>query len=224
MWRIAEIDDEYRERMYDLLDLYAEEYNPKRPVICLDEKPKQLINDKRSPIPMEKGKFGRYDYEYERNGKANIFVAVDFKGGKRDIKVTDRRTKKDFAFYIKHLIDNVFPDVEILRIVLDNLNIHSEKSIRENFDESEANKILDKIEFHLTPKHASWLNIAEIEINVMDIECTGRRIGNKEILVKETSAWCNQRNETNSKIKWKFTKKDADKKLSKYYTNQQNQN
>jgi len=217
MWCIAEIDEEYQQRMYDLLDLYEEEYDPKRPVICLDEKPKQLIKDKRSPIPMEKGKIEKYDYEYERNGKANIFVAVDFKVGKRDITVTDRRTKKDFAIYLKHLIDNIFPEAEKLRIVLDNLNTHTEKSIIENFDEIEAKKILEKIEFHPTPKHASWLNVAEIEINVMDIECTGRRIGNKEALIRETSAWCDQRNEKESKINWKFTKKDADKKLSKYY-------
>jgi hypothetical protein len=219
MWCIAEIDDEYKERMYVLLDLYEEEYDPKRPVICLDEKPIQLINDKRRPIPMEKGKLEKYDYEYKRNGKANIFVAVDFKGGKRDITVTDRRTKKDFALYIRHLIDNVFPDVEKLRIVLDNLNIHSEKAIKENFNEIESNEIFDKIEFYPTPKHASWLNIAEIEINVMDIECTGRRIGDKETLINETTTWCDKRNEKETIINWKFTKKDADKKLSKHYIN-----
>jgi len=143
MWCIAEINEEYRERMYDLLDLYAEEYDPKRPVICLDEKPKQLIKNKRDSIPMRKGKLEKCDYEYERMGKTNIFLAVDFKGGKRDITVTNRRTKKDFAFYIKHLIDNVFPNAEILRIVLDNLNTHTEKAIKDNFDEVEAKKNIE---------------------------------------------------------------------------------
>jgi len=124
MWCIAEIDEEYRNRMYNLLDLYAEDYNPDEPVICLDEKPKQLLGDARPSILMKKGSSEKYDYEYKRNGKSNIFVAVDFKGGKRDVTVTDRRTKKDFARYIKHLINNVFSDAKKLIIVLDNLNIH----------------------------------------------------------------------------------------------------
>jgi hypothetical protein len=218
MWCIAKIDAEYRKRMYDVLDLYEEEYDPKRPVICFDEKPKQLLSDNRKSIPMKKGSPEKYDYEYKRNGKSNIFVAVDFKGGKRDVMVTDRRTKNDFALYMKHLLKNTFADAEKLRIVLDNLNTHTEKSIKETFDEKEAKEILNKIEFHYTPKHASWLNIAEIEINVMDIECTGRRISDKKTLIKETRAWCCERNEKQSKISWNFTKKDADKKLSKYYT------
>jgi len=219
MWCIAEIDEEYRNRMHDLLDLYAEDYNPDEPVICLDEKPKQLLGDAKPSIPMKKGSSERYDSEYKRNGKSNIFVAVDFKRGKRDVTVTDRRTKKDFAQYIKHLINNVFPNAKKLRIVLDNLNTHTKNAIKETFDEKEANDILDRIEFHPTPKHASWLNIAEIEINVMDIECTGRRIADKKSLIKETKAWCNERNKNKSKINWSFTKEDADRKLSKYYTN-----
>ena len=218
MWCIAEIDEKYRKRMYNILDLYEEDYDPKRPIICFDEKPKQLIEDKRKPINMKKGSPERYDYEYKRNGKVNIFVAVNFKGGKRDITVTDRRTKKDFALYIKHIINNTFSSAEKLRIVLDNLNTHTEKAIRETFDEKEADDILNKVEFHYTPEHASWLNVAEIEINVMDTECTGRRISDKTTLINETKSWCNERNENKSKINWNFIKKDADKKLSKYYT------
>jgi hypothetical protein len=172
MWCIAKIDEEYRKRMHNILDLYEEDYDPKKPVICFDEKPKQLREDKRKAIPMKKGSPEKYDHEYKRNGKANIFVAVDFKGGKRDITVTDRRTKNDFALYMKHILNNTFSDAEKLRIVLDNLNTHFEKSIKDTFDENEANDILNRIEFHYTPKHTSWLNITEIEINVMDIECT----------------------------------------------------
>ena len=218
MWCIAEIDNEYRTCMYDVLDLYEESYDSKRPIICLDEKPKQLIDDKRNPIPMKQGSPKKYDYEYKRNGKVNIFVAVDFKGGIRDVTVTDRRTKKDFALYIKHILNDTFSYAEKLIIVADNLNIHTEKAIKETFDEKEANDILNRIEFHHTPKHASWLNVAEIEINVMDTECTGRRIKDKTTLINETKSWCDERNKNKSKINWNFTKKDADKKLSKYYT------
>lgn len=217
MWCIGEIDNEYRKRMYNILDLYQEPYNPKKPVIGIDEKPKQLIDETRAKIPMKPGSPEKYDYEYVRNGRANIFIAVDPKRGKRDVKVTDNRTKKDFARYMKHLVEEVFHDAETIRCVLDNLNTHNESSFYETFKEKEAEKLLNKIEFHYTPKHASWLNVAEIEINVMDIECTGRRIGNKDTLINETQAWMKRRNKNKNKIDWKFTKKDADKKLSKYY-------
>ncbi|MDR1820687.1 MAG: IS630 family transposase [Methanobrevibacter sp.] len=217
MWCINEIDEEYRNRMYDVLDLYEKEYDPFYPVICFDEKHKKLIEDVRERIPIKPGKPEKYDYEYKRNGTANIFVAVDFKGGKRDVTVTDRRTKKDFAHYMKHLVDDVFTDAHKLIIVLDNLNTHFKKSIIDTFEKEEATRLLNKLEFHYTPKHASWLNIAEIEINVMDMECTGGRMKNKDYLMKETMAWCSDRNEKNSKINWNFTKKKADKKLSKYY-------
>ena len=203
--------------MNHILDLYAEDYNPKYPIICFDEKHKHLIGDLKPKIPMTPGNVEKYDYSYSRNGTANIFVAVDFKGGKRDIMVTDRRTKKDFAIYIKHLANKVFPDAEKLRIIMDNLNTHSYISILENFEFNEAVELISKISFHNTPKHASWLNIAEIEINAMDTQCTGRRIANKELLIKETTAYMNDRNEKKSKIYWNFTREDADKKLSKYY-------
>lgn len=166
---------------------------------------------------MKPGSPEKYDYQYERNGTANIFVAVDFKGGKRDITVTDRRTQKDFAHYIKHLIDNVFTKAKKLRIIMDNLNTHTYISILRNFPLREALRIMKKIELIHTPKHASWLNIAEIEINVMDTECTGRRINNKELLINETKAFQNNRNKNKSTIQWNFTKEKADKKLSKYY-------
>jgi len=217
MWCIEEIDEEYQKRMNKILELYSEDYNPKYPIICFDEKHKQLIGDLKTRIPMTPGNLEKYDYSYSRNGTANIFVAVDFKGGKRDIMVTDRRTKKDFAMYIKHLVNNVFPEAKKLRIIMDNLNTHTYLSILENFEFNEAVELISKVEFYNTPKHASWLNIAEIEINIMDTQCTGRRIANKKLLIKETTAYMNYRNENESKIYWNFTREDANKKLSKYY-------
>jgi hypothetical protein len=215
MWCIQTIDSEYRDRMYDILDLYEEDYDPKKPLICLDEKPKQLLRDKKMTIPMKPGSSEKYDYEYVRNGTANIFMAV-FKA-KRVTQVTKRRTMKDFAQFVKILITEKYYEAEVIRLVTDNLNIHKEKSFYEAFSEEEAKKILDRIEFHYTPKHASWLNAAEIEINVMDIECTNRRIGDIQTLTHEVGAWTKRRNDHQKKIEWKFTRKNADEKMSKYY-------
>lgn len=216
MWCIQTIDAVFRERMYDILDLYEEPYNPEKPIICLDEKPKQLLGDKRISIPMKPGHHEKYDYEYVRNGTANIFMAVDFKAGKRITKVTNRRTMKDFALFVETLIEH-YSEVEYIRLVTDNLNTHNEKAFYRTFNENKAKKIIDQIEFHYTPKHASWLNAAEIEINVMDTECTSRRIGKFEKLTNEVEAWTKRRNEHEKKINWKFTKERADKKLSEYY-------
>ena len=217
MWCIQTIDSEFRKRMYDVLYLYEEDYDPKRPIVCLDEKPKQLIEDKRKPIPMKPGSTEKYDYEYIRNGTANIFMAVEFKAGKRVTQVTERRTMTDFAQFMKVLVIDEYSETEVVRVVSDNLNIHKEKAFYEAFSEDEAKKILKKIEFHYTPKHASWLNAAEIEIGVMDEECTDRRIGDIGKLTNEVAAWTKRRNENRKKINWKFTKKTADEKLSKYY-------
>jgi hypothetical protein len=167
-------------------------------------------------IPMKRGSPEKYDYEYVRNGTANIFMAIEIKAGKRVTRVTERRTMKDFALFVKVLVDG-YPDVEVIRLVTDNLNTHKEKAFYETFSKDEAERILSKIEFHYTPKHASWLNTAEIEINVMDIECTGRRIGDKDTLAKEVAKWTKRRNDQKKKINWKFTREKADKKLSKYY-------
>jgi len=218
MWCIQEITPEYRRRMYDILDLYEEAYNPKKPVIGIDEKPKQLIEDSRKPIPMKKGKVKKQDYEYIRRGKANIFMAVEPKGGTRCTQVTDQRTKRDFAFFVKELVDKRYRRVKLLRIVADNLNTHNKSSFYETFDKEAADQILSRIEFHYTPTHASWLNVAEIEIGVMDTECTNRRIKSKDLLTKEVEAWTKRRNKHRKKINWAFTKQKADKKLGKYYT------
>ncbi|KXA89145.1 transposase [candidate division MSBL1 archaeon SCGC-AAA259B11] len=203
--------------MYNILDLYQEPHDSERPVVGVDERPKQLIGEKKEPIPMKSGSPERVDYEYVRNGSVNIFVAVDHKGGKRDAKVTDRRTKKDFARYIKRLIDKVFLDAEVIRLVVDNLNTHNESAFYETFEKEEAERILSKIEFHYTPIHGSWLNVAEIEISAMDAECTGRRIEDKKTLIDELLAWTVRRNKDGKKIDWRFTKEDADQKLSKHY-------
>jgi len=217
MWCIQTIDAAFRARMYDILDLYEEPYDPKRPIVNIDEKPKQLLGDKRNAIPMKPGSPEKYDYEYVRNGKANVFMAVEFKAGKRVTQVTERRTMKDFAPFVKMLVDKKYHEVDVIRLVVDNLNTHKDKAFYETFSKDEAERILSKIEFHFTPNHASWLNAAEIEINVMDIECTGRRIENIETLAREVAAWTKRRNDQEKKIDWKFTKDKADKKLSKYY-------
>jgi len=219
MWCIGKITVIYRERMYDLLDLYAEEYNPRRPLICTDEKSKQLLCDTRIPIPLRAGQSERYDYEYKRNGTRNIFVAVEPKAGWRKVVATKHRKKGDFARFIRNLVDSRrYRNAEKIRLVLDNLNTHFVTSFYETFSREEAERILGKLEFHYAPIHASWLNMAEIEINAMDCECLGgRRIQDENILKRELAAWQQRRNRAKRKIDWKFTKQDADRKLKKHY-------
>lgn len=216
MWCIAEITPEYRERMYRLLDLYEERYDPLFPVICIDEKSKQLIGETRRPIPMKPGSVEKYDYEYKRNGTRNIFVAVEPKGGRRSIKVTKTRKKADFARFVRSLTKK-YPTAVRIRIVLDNLNTHFEKSFYETFSKEEARQILSKVAFYYTPKHASWLNMAEIEINIMERECTGRKIGSEAFLKQQIKVWTKQRNKLQKTLAWRFTKQNADAKLSKHY-------
>lgn len=217
MWCIAVITPEYRKRMYRLLDLYKEEYNPQRPVVCIDEKSKQLIDDTRKSIPMKPGSVAKHDYEYKRNGTRNIFVAVEPKAGNRTITVTKTRKKNDFANFVRDLVNNEYKQAKEIRIVLDNLNTHFEKSFYETFSKKEAKNILDRINFYYTPVHGSWLNMAEIEINVMERECLGVRIGNEKLLKQRLKPWIKERNKEKKKIYWKFTRQDADKKLSKHY-------
>ena len=217
MWCITEITPEYRKRMYRILNLYAKPYDKNNPVICFDEKSKQLLEDSRKPIPMKPGRAMKYDYEYKRKGTCNIFVAVEPKAGKHIIRVTDQRTKQDFAIFIKWLILKKYKNTEKVHIVLDNLNTHFANSLYETFTKEEANRILKKIKFIYTPKHASWLNMAEIEINLMDSECLDKNIGTKNEIITELDIWCKQNNRRKRNIYWSFTKYKADKKLSKYY-------
>jgi len=188
MWCIAKITPEYRERMYRILDLYEEKYNNKYPVVCIDEKSCQLLEEARSPIPLKEGSTAKYDYEYIRKGTGNIFVAVEAKGGQHFLSVTQRRTKQDFAHFVKRLVDEIYPKAKKIKLVLDNLNTHFEKSFYETFSKKEAKRILKRIEFYYTPKHASWLNMAEIEINILETECLDRKIASIEMLTEEVKA------------------------------------
>lgn len=217
MWCITAITSEYRERMYRVLDLYKEPYNKQFPVICFDEKSKQLLEDSRKPIPLKPGSPVKYDYEYKRNGTCNIFAAVEPKAGRHFVEVTDHRTRCDFSKFIKDLVEKEYKEAIKVRIVLDNLNTHFDKSFYETFSKRESKRLLNRIQFIYTPKHASWLNMAEIEINMMDVECLDRNIGSRIELEKELKAWCSQKNHDKKKIKWRFTRAKADKKLSKFY-------
>jgi DDE superfamily endonuclease len=217
MWCITAITPEYRKRMYKLLTLYSRSYSKQYPVVCVDEKSKQLIEDVRKSIPLKPGSPTKYDGEYRRRGTRNIFVAVEPLGGRRKIKVTLQRKKIDFACFIKELIDHDYRQAKKVRLVLDNLNIHFAASFYETLSKNQADRILRKIDFYYTPKHGSWLNMAEIEINMMDRECLARRIGDATELEREIACWAQQRNKAKKKIQWSFTRKDADKKLSKYY-------
>lgn len=217
MWCIQQITQDYRERMYALLSLYQQEYNESVPVICIDEKGKQFLEDSRPSIAMKPGSPGKYDYEYKRKGTCNIFVAVEPKGGKRVVKVTETRTKSDYAFFVKDLLEKHYPQATTIRLVSDNLNTHFAPSFYETFPRKQADELLKRIDFHYTPRHASWLNMAEIEISIMDRQCTGGRIGSKEEMKKEVSAWVRKRNKAKKTILWSFTKQEADKKLSKHY-------
>lgn len=217
MWCIQAITEEYRTRMYRLLELYQQAHDPNQPLVCMDEKSKQLLEDSRRPILAKPGQLEKYDYEYKRKGTCNIFVAVAPKAGMRIVKVTDTRKKEDFAYFVEDLIENHFPNASCIQLVLDNLNTHFATSIIEAFDKTKADRILERVKFIHTPKHGSWLNMAEIEINIMDRQCTGGRIASKEILESELMSWSNDRNEKQRNIEWKFTRQDADKKLSRHY-------
>jgi hypothetical protein len=203
--------------MYRLLDLYRMPHDPKYTVVCMDEKSKQLLEDNRKPIPPKPGSLEKYDYEYKRNGTCNIFMAVVPKAGVRHTKVTGTRKKDDFAWFILDLVEKYFPDAEYIQLVMDNLNIHFEGSLWETFGKRKTNSLMKKLRFIYTPKHASWLNMAEIEINIMDRQCTGGRIESKEKLTKSLNQWTKDRNKNRCTIEWKFTRQDADKKLSKHY-------
>ncbi len=216
-WCIPEVGPEYVCRMEDVLDLYEEPYDAAYPCVCFDEKLFQLIGETRVPLPPEVGKPRRYDYEYERNGTANLFIILEPAAGRRRIVVTKRRTKEDFAEIMRHMADDIYPDADKIRIVMDNLNTHNPSSLYEKFRPEEARRILRRLEFHYTPKHASWLNMAEIEISVLSDQCLDRRIGDTETLKKEISAWEKERNEKSAKVIWRFTNTDARVKLKRLY-------
>jgi transposase len=203
--------------MEDVLDVYKRPYDPKRPQVCFDERPKQLVADVRKPIAAYPGQPARYDYEYKRNGVANLFMIFEPLKGQRQVKVTDRRTKKDFAECMRQLVDVICPDAEQIVLVMDNLNTHKKASLYETFEPSEAKRIADKLEIHYTPKHGSWLNMAEIEMSVMSRQCLRERMDNVQQLAKETLLWQQHRNCKEAKVDWRFTTDDARIKLKKLY-------
>ncbi|HSB58813.1 MAG TPA: IS630 family transposase [Methyloceanibacter sp.] len=217
MWCIPKIDGTYVARMEDVLDLYAEVPDPKRPVVCFDESPTQLIGEVRQPIPAMPGQLERYDCEYCRNGTTNLFVFLDAHRPWRTVKVTDTRTARDFAQCMRDLVDLHYPKAELIRVVLDNLSTHSPGALYEAFPAPEAHRILRRLAFHYTPKHASWLNMVEIEIGVLRSQCLDRRIEDRQTLEAEIAAWEAQRNTTGARIKWMFTTQRARIKLLRAY-------
>jgi len=208
---------EFRERMYGVLDLYEKPYDATRPVVCLDEKSKQLLGQIRRPLSAKPGVVAKEDYEYKRAGTRNIFVAVEPKGGKHRAVVTARRTKVDFVNFVGSLLNDVYAEATKIHLVLDNLNTHFRGSFVAVLGEAAAAALLARVEFHYTPKHASWLNMAEIEIGVLERQCLGQRIGTEALLQAEVAAWEHRRNQAKEMIEWKFTRQAADQKLSRHY-------
>jgi transposase len=219
MWCIPKVDGEYVARMEDVLDLYAETPDPKQPVVCFDESPTQLIGEVREPIPAKPGQLERYDYEYRRNGTANLFVFLDAHRPWRKVKVTDRRAAEDFAVCMRELSDVHFPEAERIRVVMDNLSTHTAGALYQAFPPAEARRVLNRLQFHYVPKHASWLNMVEIEIGVLRGQCLDRRIGERERLVSEIAAWERRRNAQGARIDWMFTTEKARAKMTSAYPN-----
>jgi transposase len=217
MWCIPQVDGNYVARMEDVLDLYAEAPDPKRPVVCFDESPTQLIGEVRQPIPAEPGRRERFDCEYRRNGTVNLFVFLDAHRPWRKVKVTEHRAARDFAECMRELVDVHYPHAGQIRVVMDNLSTHSPGALYGAFPAPEARRVLRRLEFHYTPKHASWLNMVEIEIGVLRGQCLDRRIAERKHLVDEIAAWERQRNAARARVKWMFTTQRARDKLARAY-------
>ena len=203
--------------MEDVLDVYAEPYDPTRPKVNFDETSKQRLKETRQPLPAQPGKPQRCDYEYERNGTRNLFLFVEPQSGERHGHVTEQRTKVDFAHEMQWLVDICSPAAEVIRVVLDKLNTHTIASLYEAFEPAEARRIARKLELHYTPKHGSWLNMAAIELSVLQQQCLDRRIPDADTLKREIAAWERQRNAEQATIDWRFSITDARKKLARLY-------
>jgi hypothetical protein len=212
---------EFVAAMEDVLEVYHRPYDPARPMVCMDECSKQLIAEVRNPLPPRPGHIAKYDSEYERRGTANIFMAVEPLAGKRTVRVTDQRTRTDWALFIRDLLLMVYPEVATLVLVMDNLNTHGIASLYEAFDPATARALASRLEIHYTPKHGSWLNMAETELSVLSRQCLDRRIEDKEILTQEATTWQKERNRTRAKIDWRFTTADARVKLKRLYPSYQ---
>ncbi len=203
--------------MEDILTLYKQDYNKKYPVVCMDESSKQHLKDVRKALPMEPGKPERFDTEYERNGTSNLFIFFEPLRGWRRIDITARRTAVDWALQIRQLVDDDYPEAQTIRLVMDNLNTHVGASLYQAFDPPEARRLLDKLEFHYTPKHGSWLNMAEIEFSLLSRQCMKHRMANRAYLTQEVTAWVKHRNSKESEMNWRFTTEDARIKLKHLY-------
>jgi hypothetical protein len=211
------VSAEFVAAMEDVLEVYAEPYDPRCPKVNMDETRKQLVKETRPPQPAEPGQPPRYDYEYERNGTRNLFLFVEPQAGWRYVQVTGHRTALDFAYAMQWLVDESYPEAEVIRVVLDNLNTHKIASLYEAFTPTEARRIARKLEFHYTPKHGSWLNMAEIELSVLQQQCLDRRIPDANTLTREIAAWECQRNAEQATIDWRFSISDARKRLKRLY-------
>lgn len=203
--------------MEDVLDVYERPYDPKRPVVCMDEKPYQLLGEVREPLAIRPGDTQKLDFEYVRNGTCSIFAFVEALGGVHHVTVREHRTAVDWAEEIRYLVDVMYPDAEKIVLVMDNLNTHRPASLYKRYSPKQAKRILDRLELHFTPKHGSWLNIAEIELNVMTRQCLSRRIASLPVLRSELSVWEAERNQMAAKVNWQFTTTDARVKLSSLY-------
>lgn len=199
------------------MDVYKRPYDPRRPLVCMDEVSQQLIGETRTPIPTEPGQVERYDYEYVRNGVASLFLFFEPLAGWRHVEVTERRTKREWAKYIRQLVDEHYPRAERIVLVLDNLNTHTPAALYEQFEPAEAKRIADRLEIHYTPTHGSWLNMAEIELSVLERQCLKGRIGDEETLRAQVMAWESERNAKGARVDWQFTTDDARIKLKKLY-------
>lgn len=217
MWCIGRLTEEYRSRMYGLLDLYALPYQEREPVVCLDEKSKQMLQETRTVLPLKPGVPAKQDYEYKRAGTCNLFVAVEPKGNRRMVEVTARRTKVDFVHFVCRLLKAGYAKARKVHVVLDNLNTHFHSSFEEVLGHQAAAALLRRIEFHYTPKHASWLNMAELEIGILERQCLGRRLKDQATIMLEVAAWQQRRNADRCGITWSFTRQDADRKLGRHY-------
>ena len=218
MWCIPpEANGEFVYHMEDVLDVYQRPYDPQRPLVCMDELSKQLVGEIAQPIPIEVGQPLRYDYEYERNGTSNLFMCFEPLAGQRFVVVTDHRTKIDWAYAVRDLVDSRYPNAEKITLVMDNLNTHSPGSLYEAFEPTEAKRIADRLEIHHTPKHGSWLNMAEIELGVMSKQCLDRRIPDQPTLKRYVSLWEAKRNNAQVTVDWRFTTADARIKLKRLY-------
>ena len=203
--------------MEDVLDLYHQPYDPQHPMVCMDETSKQLVAHTRRSIPAKPGRPERYDYEYERNGVANLFMFFEPLGGVRHVKVTERRTKADWAECMAELVDIHYPKAQVIEVVLDNLNTHNPAALYEVYEPAKARRILRRLRFHYTPKHGSWLNMAEIELSAMSRQCLSGRIPDSDTLIGQVAAWEQSRNDVELKMDWRFTSSDARIKLKRLY-------